>query len=337
MIVTLVWALSVTAHAFHPAGVDHEADLLCHVCNASYYCLNGQQFDCPANSLAAVALADTIDECVCLPGYLREGDLCNIGQPPAWYMYGNRSFCVHTRETIAAGASGHADCVCVPGFAGLPAAEPVHCEACPADTFADVHNTSECVPCPAYASHNETRRANVTACLCDPGYTGPDGGPCVACAAGTFKAQPGAAACEDCGVNEYSYSAAAVCVACHGNSSSLPRSPGVDHCLCDPGFYPSEGLCSMCHAGRFKNTTANEPCQSCTGNTFASELGATSCTSCLVSSPFSTANPSEGGVRRCPGALVISVVKVTDRYDFAHKGDLKRDILCLYEILQGIL
>ena len=297
VLVTFVCALILETHAFHPDGVDHEADLLCHVCNASYYCLNGQQFDCPAHSLAAVALADTIDECVCLPGYLREGDLCNLGQPPAWYMYGNRSFCVHTRETIAAGASGHADCVCVPGFAGLPAAEPVHCEACPADTFADVHNTSECVPCPAYASHNETRRANVTACLCDPGYTGPDGGPCVACAAGTFKAQPGAAACEDCGVNEYSYSAAAVCVACHANSSSLSRSPGVDHCLCDPGFYPSEGLCSMCHAGRFKNTTANEPCQSCTGNTFASELGATACTSCLVSSPFSTANPSEGGIR----------------------------------------
>jgi hypothetical protein len=285
------------AHAFHPHDVDHEADLLCHVCNASYYCLDGQQFDCPVNSLAAVALADSISECVCNPGYLREGDLCNLGAPPAWYMFGNRSFCVHTRETIAAGASSHADCVCVPGFAGLPAAEPVHCEACPADTFTDVHNASECVPCPAHASHNETLRANVTACLCDPGYTGPDGGPCVACAAGTFKAEPGAAACEGCGVNEYSYAAAAVCVACNANSTSLPRSPGVDHCLCDSGFYPLDDLCSMCHAGRFKNTTKNEPCKPCTGNTFASTVGATACTSCLVSSPFSTANPSEGGVR----------------------------------------
>ncbi len=115
LLVTFVCSLILAAHAFHPDGVDHEADLLCHVCNASYYCLNGQQFDCPAHSLAAVALADTIEECVCNPGYLREGDLCNLGQPPAWYMYGNRSFCVHTRETIAAGASGHADCVCVPG------------------------------------------------------------------------------------------------------------------------------------------------------------------------------------------------------------------------------
>ncbi len=48
--------------------------------------------------------------------------------------------------------------------------------------------------------------------------------------------------------------------------------------------------------GCFFLMTANEPCRSCTGNTFVSELGATACTSCLVSSPFSTPNPSEGGV-----------------------------------------
>ena len=63
--------LPVLALAFHPEGVDHEADLRCHVCNASYYCLNGEQFDCPANSLAAVALADRISECVCNSSYLR--------------------------------------------------------------------------------------------------------------------------------------------------------------------------------------------------------------------------------------------------------------------------
>ena len=59
------------------------------------------------------------------------------------------------------------------------------CLPCQSGSFASVGGRAECVPCPAYASHNETRRANVTACLCDPGYTGPDSGPCVACAAGS--------------------------------------------------------------------------------------------------------------------------------------------------------
>jgi hypothetical protein len=194
----------LTVRAFHPDDVHREANLRCHVCNASYYCLDGQQFDCPANSLAAVALADRISECVCNPGYLREGDLCNLGQPPAWYMNGVNETCVSTRETIAAGASGHQDCVCVPGFAGLPVPDPLHCQECPADTYTDVHNTSTCVPCPEHASHALTKRTNVSACLCDPGYSGPDGGPCVACAAGTFKAEHGADLCESCGVNEYS-------------------------------------------------------------------------------------------------------------------------------------
>jgi len=304
--------LPVLVHAFHPAGVDHEVDLRCHVCNASYYCLNGEQFDCPANSLAAVALADRISECVCNPGFLREGDVCSLGQPPAWYRHGNRSLCVSTRETVAAGASGHADCVCVPGFAGLPSAEAVACEACPADTFADAYNTSACVPCPAHASHNETRRANASACLCDAGYTGPDGGPCVACAAGTFKAEPGAAACVACGANEYSYAAATACVACHANSSALPASPGVEHCLCDPGFYPYAGACRLCHPGRFKNTTANEACSICTGNTFAAAEGATACVSCLASSEFSTANPAEGGVRcQCVAGYTQAALDLT--------------------------
>jgi len=85
------------------------------------------------------------------------------------YMYANQSFCVHTRETIAAGLIGHTVCVCVPGFVGLPVEEAVHCEACLADTFTDVHNTSECVPCPAHASHNETRNANKECASATPG------------------------------------------------------------------------------------------------------------------------------------------------------------------------
>ena len=134
-------------------------------------------------------------------------------------------------------------------------------------------------------------------CLCYPGYTCPDGSPCVTCVACTFKVEPGDSVCEACCVNEYSGTSTAACVACHANLSSMPRSPGLEHCLCDPGFYQSEGKCSMSHAGCFKNTTVNEPCQSCTGNTFTLELDTMACTSCLLSSWFSTDNPSEDGVR----------------------------------------
>ena len=59
-VVCVLATLLAAAHAFHPDGVHHEANLRCHVCNASYYCLGGQQFDCPANSLTGVDFADKI-------------------------------------------------------------------------------------------------------------------------------------------------------------------------------------------------------------------------------------------------------------------------------------
>ena len=85
-----------------------------------------------------------------------------------------------------------------------------------------------------------SKRTNVSKCLCDPGYSGPDDGPCVACAAGTFKAESGADACEDCGVNESAHAAAAVCVACHANSSSLPE-PRRRSLPVRPGLLPVGG------------------------------------------------------------------------------------------------
>jgi hypothetical protein len=293
----LILVLLTSALAHVDSAVNNEVDLTCHVCNSSYYCVGGQQFHCPSNSLAAVILADSIAECVCNPGFLREGDVCTLGQPPAWYAFGNSSSCVHTRETIASGASGHADCVCVPGFASLPVAEALNCQPCAPDTYTDVHNMSQCDVCPTHSSHNLTQRSTVKACLCDPGYTGPDGGPCAACEAGTFKLEPGAAACKQCGVNEYSHAAASECVACHGNSSSASGSTDVHQCLCDPGFYPLHGSCSLCRPGHFKNTSANNPCEPCVENSFAAEQGATACTSCLASALQSSAWPSEGGVR----------------------------------------
>jgi hypothetical protein len=96
-VVCALLTLLAAAHAFHPSSVHQEANLLCHVCNASYHCLGGQQFDCPANSLAGVDFADKIAECVFNPGYLHQGDLCNLGQPPPWYMYGVNETCVPTR------------------------------------------------------------------------------------------------------------------------------------------------------------------------------------------------------------------------------------------------
>jgi hypothetical protein len=72
------WFLGVVTHlllpasvlAFHPDDFASDAALQCVVCNASYYCKNGERYACPANSMATL-FADTREECVCNPGYLR--------------------------------------------------------------------------------------------------------------------------------------------------------------------------------------------------------------------------------------------------------------------------
>jgi hypothetical protein len=291
----LIIILSTTGHCIGQSF--GEVDLQCHLCNASYFCARGERLKCPANSLAAVAFADKISECVCNPGYLREADACTLGQPPAWYFYGNRSACVHTRETVAQGASGHKDCVCVPGFAGLPSAEAKSCVACPADTYTDQYNSSECMSCPEHSSHKQTQRSSVTSCECDPGYTGHDGGPCVACAAGKFKDEAGNSECRSCIANTYSLAAARKCVACHEQASSVIGSPSSDSCLCNAGFEPNAGSCRACAEGSFKNTSANEQCRPCLNNTFSSLRGATACIPCSVSSIHSSATPLVGGLR----------------------------------------
>ena len=66
------------------------------------------------------------------------------------------------------------------------------CVPCPANTYkADVGNGG-CTPCPAAT----TSTLGSTSCVagqavCNPGYTGPNSGPCTPCGAGAYKTAPG--------------------------------------------------------------------------------------------------------------------------------------------------
>lgn len=59
------------------------------------------------------------------------------------------------------------------------------CEACPANTFSSAGSFA------------------VTSCLCNAGFTGPDGGVCEQCTAGKFKSITGSASCTNCEVGKY--------------------------------------------------------------------------------------------------------------------------------------
>lgn len=80
------------------------------------------------------------------------------------------------------------------------------CVNCPADTYSVTVNATTagtCLACPAN-SVSPAGSDDVTDCQCNPGYTGPNGGPCVQCAAGLWKSWIGPEACSTCPEGTYS-------------------------------------------------------------------------------------------------------------------------------------
>jgi len=111
------------------------------------------------------------------------------------------------------------------------------CLYCPANTFSPVHGASACQPCPMHtfsapgsaSCQPDSCVDNVTipGCVCSPGSTGADGGPCTACERDTFKNSTGSSACTSCPVNE----------------SSTEGSVG---CVCAENYFGVSGACKEC-------------------------------------------------------------------------------------------
>ena len=142
--------------------------------------------------------------------------------------------------------------------------------------------SSDCALCPAHPT-SPVRSVAVEACRCDPGYSGPDGGACVVCAANTFKAGPGAGSC----------------VGCAADSTSAEGSGLAADCTCNAGYSgPDGGPCVACAAGTFKAASGGSAYVSyvCPANQFSSEVAANTvavcwaCPSSALSLPASTSS-----------------------------------------------
>ena len=110
---------------------------------------------------------------------------------------------------------------------------------------------------------------NAPAAPCDAGYTGPDGGPCTACAAGKYKASTASTTCTDC----------------RAQSTSPLASTSSSACLCNQGLYLVLNQCYGCPNHKYGDTIGNEACTTCPWNTYSEEVPdiytpRTTCTSC---------------------------------------------------------
>jgi hypothetical protein len=258
----------------HGHGVLEPSGFACVPCPRGTY-KEGSDKDvctaCPAHTSTQEVGAFDAQECVPRAGYYAVGSTAAACAPGTYADHPNATACEQcfagatsaaAAESIDACACQHPhapsgalhDCTCAAGFARDSQA----CAACAANTFcAGARDTASA--CPQFAASPAGSDA-AEDCECTAGYTGPNGGACAACPPGTFKAQPGAAAC----------------TSCPDSSASAAASDAAGDCLCNAGYSGANGgACAPCAAGTYK-----------------AELGAAACTSCpnsSVSAPASVA------------------------------------------------
>ena len=264
---------------------EHVEDMQCVPCNSTTYCTGGEAYPCPANSLSDIhADSSSVDDCTCVDGYNRTGDICYLGFPPYYWKEGIKQLCPVNMKTVSSGATSKLFCVCDPGYEpsssgegcvpcslGVAKADQSNssCALCAEDFFADVTGLIYCKSCAENASSGE----GASLCVCDTGYVSSvasnapaDGSACVACPANSYREQEHSA-CQTCG----------------GNMLSPPASDSRFDCLCDAGyyfegFYGHSDSCLVCPVDTFKgiSTTADniEACNACPANTSSPQASA---------------------------------------------------------------
>ena len=218
----------------------------------------------------------------------------------------------HNNSVTIPGAVAKENCTCVAGFEfsnsqcesckeGLFKATTGNtaCQKCPRGSFNNRTGATVCLSCPDINMHTMERAStNISACMCNAGYTGINGISCTACESGLYKEYPGPSGCLLCLPSTYSPHPAATnvtdCLQCPAHSISLMGSNTLEDCKCVPGYfggdidnssaYPHEGWnnCTKCAMGSFKSINGTSQCQQCSTGHFGIEIGATSSTTCQL-------------------------------------------------------
>ena len=220
-----------------------------------------------------------------------------------------------------------ANCSCGKGYTSGP--DGGTCVACVAGTYKDANGSTPCTKCSRGKYSTGAARiseatcddcpANAysgpgsTICTCIEGHTGPDGGVCTACVAGTFKDLNGSSPCTLCSPGKYSMETGEIleltCDACTANSDAPAGSDAASDCICNAGFTSDDaGGCVACAAGTCEETcnvgyTNREggSCEACPPGTWKNVTGNSNCTACLAGKYSEvTAAVAETTCQKCP-------------------------------------
>ena len=286
-------------------GYYGDASEHCDACGNFHFCPGGQtRFPCPVHSTAS--FATEISGCVCDPGYIRIGDICqpcpagtyhlidcekcpSATYNPALASTSDNACLPCLNATSVSGSTSHSDCLCLPGFFG----KNNKCQLCARGKYNDQFNASSCVncaqgtynfgqgktvctQCPLHSSTSTVGSILQSDCTCNTGFVGfPT---CTVCGPGTIEVDD---RCENCVKGTYNPGTGQTeCLQCRKNSTTLATgSTSINNCLCNPGLSFANGQCEACEKGKFKSVVGNNACDNCAPGTF-SKAGATVCKSC---------------------------------------------------------
>ena len=234
------------------SGISHGD---CSPCTIGHYCLNGSIMpkECAIGTYQTAMRTTACD--LCIPGEYQPNpamnfcDTCGAGT----YLTGS-------------GMTSISDCVaCSTGSyqTGFGMGSSSDCTPCAGNSYCPTPTTV--FLCPNF-SHSPNGTSVVTSCVCDPGYEGPNGGPCAICNTTVW--------CRSGTPN--------VCP-----QDSLVNAPGggaLSDCMCLPGFFG------------FAMNTIGIPCAVCQENSYC-EGGAANLT---LECPYGEYSPSGAmGVSAC--------------------------------------
>ena len=200
------------------------------------------------------------------------------------------------------------------------------CIACEVGTYKPERgDDANCTACPAAASTDAEAQTEQTACRCNAGYTGPEGGACTACPQGSYAADTGLQICTDCTANTTTANAAtavadacacqpdygftdtspetcvlcpvgtkqteianAVCTSCPSGASNAEN---ASVCTCKRGHNGTadDAACTPCAVGTYKATTGIGECTACPGNATTPDDGSTAETDCACAAGYTGA------------------------------------------------
>ena len=147
------------------------------------------------------------------------------------YSYSNSSqctYCVPGKYSTTSNATDSSVCVSCPAGTYSPtlgASNASACIPCGAGTFQPSTGASSNTSCLACAANSSSYPGNQLSvgCVCNNGFSGPNGGPCKAC-------------------NSSTWCYAGTSNPCPQHSASTPMSWDISQCLCLPGYFGDSGL-----------------------------------------------------------------------------------------------